>query len=88
MVQNLILAAVLVVAFFMSVSAFIFGIKVGKQLNNNQVPAVNINPIKAVTQVVEQWKENKQMEQAADELNDLMSASRESMLEHIKKEGK
>jgi hypothetical protein len=85
MIQNIILAATLIVAFFMCISAFLLGIKIGKQLSNNQVPTVQINPVKKVVQAVEQHKQIKQEEKLQDELEDIFSYSKESALNAIKR---
>jgi hypothetical protein len=86
MLNNLILAGTLILAFFMCISAFILGVKVGKQLGNNQVPTVNLNPIKAVTNAIEKHEQKKESEKLDDELQAILGATKESMLEAVKKE--
>jgi hypothetical protein len=79
--NNIILSATLIVAFFMCIGAYCLGLKHGKQLSNAIIPQVNINPVKPIVEAIEQKKEEKQ----AEVLIDIMSADRESMLQAIKK---
>jgi hypothetical protein len=88
MIQNLILAGTLVLAFFMSVSAFIWGIRIGKTLAEGKIPQVQINPVRMAIKAVEQHEQKKEEEKLQDELTDIMGATRESMLNAIKKEVK
>jgi hypothetical protein len=78
---NILIAAILIVAFFMCIKAYTLGLKHGKQLSNAIIPQVNINPVKPIVEAIEQKKEEKQ----AEVLVDIMSADRESMLQAIKK---
>lgn len=86
MIQNIILSATLIVAFFMCISSLLLGIKIGKSIGEGKLPTVQINPIKKVIQVVEQHKQNEQEEKAQDELSDILSYSKESALDAINKE--
>lgn len=88
MIQNIILAATLIVAFFMSVSAYTLGLKHGKQLSSNSIPNVTLNPVKKVVQAVEQHKAKQEEKEVVDELNEIMSATKESMIQAIKSEVK
>jgi len=88
MIQNIILAATLVVAFFLSISSFLLGLRMGKDLSNNKLPTVQLNPVKKAIQAVEQHKQSKQDKKLQDEYEDVMSASRETMLDAIGKEVK
>jgi hypothetical protein len=85
MIYNLIIAAILIVAFFMSISAYILGLKHGKQLSNNIIPSVNLNPTKPIIEAVKIHKENKVAESLQNELTDIMNADRDTMLNAIKK---
>lgn len=86
MIYNLIIAAILIVAFFMCIKAYMLGLKHGKQLSNNDdIPAVNLNPVKPIVEAVGQYKEDKKAEELQDELTDMMSADRDTMLKAIKK---
>lgn len=70
------------VFFIATMTAYTVGLKHGKQLAKGNIPKVNLNPVKAVVEVIEQKKEEKK---ADTELEDIMSATREGMLEAIKK---
>jgi hypothetical protein len=69
------------ILFLCTMTAYITGLKHGKAMSNNQIPQVNINPVKPIVEAIEQKKEEKQ----AEVLTDIMSADRESMLRAIKK---
>jgi len=84
LIQNLILAITLVVAFLLCISALIIGIKIGIEIGKGKLPTVTLNPVKKVIQAVEQHEAKKEETKLADELTDVMSASRESMLKAIK----
>lgn len=71
-----------VVFFLCTISAYILGLGHGKQLGNNKVPVINLNPVKAI---IEQAKGEKEEKKIDDELTDIMEYSRESALEAIKK---
>lgn len=83
MVQNIILAAVLIAAFFLSVSAFLFGLKLGKTIGESKLPTVTINPVKKVIQAVEQHEVKKEETKLQNEFEDVMGATKESMLQAI-----
>lgn len=80
--NNIILSATLIVAFFLCIGAYCLGLKHGKLLSNNQIPKIELNPLKPILQAVEQKKEEAK---ATGELTDIMDCSRETMLEAIKK---
>lgn len=88
MIQNTILAITLVVAFLLSISAFILGVKIGFQLKEGKLPTLDINPVKKVIKAVETHKAEKEAEETVSEIEDVMSASKESMLKAIKNEVK
>jgi hypothetical protein len=69
------------ILFLSTMTAYLTGLKHGKQLSNAIIPQVNINPVKPIVEAIEQKKEEKQ----AEVLIDIMSADRESMLQAIKK---
>lgn len=69
------------VFFIATISAYTLGLKHGKQLSNGNIPKINLNPTKTIVEV----KENKAQKKLDDELEDIMGATKESMLETIKK---
>ena len=50
MIYNLLITAILIVAFFSCICSFIWGCKVGKSLSKDNIPTVKLNPIKAYTE--------------------------------------
>jgi hypothetical protein len=81
MIYNILIATILIIAFFMCIGAYCLGLKHGKQLSNAVIPQVNINPVKPIVDAIEQKKEEKQ----AEVLVDIMEYSRESALNSIKR---
>jgi uncharacterized membrane protein len=86
MIQNIILAAILIVAFFMCISAYFLGLKHGKQLGNNQIPNINLNPTKPIFEAIQRNENKKKQDELMDELTDIMSADKESMLKALKED--
>ena len=86
MVYNLIIASILIAAFFMCIASFTVGIKTGKSLSEGKVPSINLNPIKPIIEAVERHETKKEDKQLDDELTDIMGATRETMLKAIKSE--
>lgn len=86
MVFMAILTVTLVVAFFMCISAYGLGVKHGLQFKDGRVPKVNLNPVRAITQVVERHEQKQEEKKAEEELSDIMSCTAESMLKAIKKD--
>jgi hypothetical protein len=70
--------------FIICITAYTLGLKHGKQLSNKEIPKINLNPIQSITEVVEGYREKKKVEEAEEELEDIMSASREGMLKSVK----
>lgn len=83
--NNIILAATLIGAFFMCILSYITGLKHGKQLSQAIVPKVSLNPLQPIVRAVEEHKNKKEEDKITDELEDIMGATKESMLETIKK---
>lgn len=83
---NIIITALLISAFFMCITSYILGLKHGKLLGNNQIPNIEINPVKKVVEAVEQHKAKKEEEKLTDELQIMMNITKESMLNAVKKE--
>lgn len=86
MIYNIIITALLISAFFMCISAFLWGVRIGKHLGNGVVPTPTLNPVKKVVEAVETHKAKKEEEQLTDELQAMMNISKESMLDAVKKE--
>ena len=82
--NNIILAITLVVAFFMCIKAYTLGLKHGKQLSNGIVPKLELNPIKPIIEAIEQHKETKEQIKITNDLDEVMGATKESMLNSIK----
>ena len=82
--NNVILAITLVVAFFMCIKAYILGLKHGKQLSNAIVPKIELNPIKPIVKVIETHKQTKEQIKITNDLDEVMGATKESMLNSIK----
>ena len=68
------------VFFIATMTAYTVGLRHGKQLSNGNIPKVNLNPVKAIVEA----KEKKETKKAEEELMDIMSATKEGMLEAIK----
>ena len=81
---NLIITALLIMSFFMCVSSFTIGIKMGKSLSSGKLPQFNINPIKTIKEYAEKVEAQKQEEILQEELSDILGATKESMLKAIK----
>jgi hypothetical protein len=62
MIYNLLIAIILIVAFFMTIKAYTLGFKHGKDVSKAITPTLNINPIKAVKQHIEAKEEKKKEE--------------------------
>lgn len=81
-----VLAAVLVIAFFMCISAYALGLSHGKQLSEGRVPKVDLNPVRAVTKAVERHEKKQEEKKADNDLNEIMSYNLNTALSAIKKE--
>lgn len=82
--NNIILAITLVVAFFMCISSFIWGVRVGKQLASGIIPKIDLNPVKPIIEAIDTHKQTKEEIKIKNDLDDVMGATRESMLNSIK----
>ena len=70
---------------FACVYCYTLGAKHGRVVRNDGVPHVQ-NPVSAVREAVQEVTERKAMEKQGSELEDIMSASRESMMKALDKE--
>lgn len=86
MIYNLVIAGTLILAFFMCISAYCLGHKHGKQVANGITPTVEINPVKKAVEAVQEHNAKKEEEKLDDELTEMMSVTKESMLNAVKKE--
>lgn len=84
--NNVILTAVLITAFFMCIKAYTIGLKHGKQLTNNQVPIINLNPVKPIVEAIETHEKKKEEQELTAQFDEVMSYTKESALDAIKKE--
>lgn len=81
MLMGLILGLVL---FLCVIKGYCLGLKHGKQLSNGIVPKLELNPIKHFTEAIETHKQSKEEIKIKNDLDDVMGATRESMLNSIK----
>ena len=68
------------VLFLCTIKAYTLGIKHNKQLSNGIIPKLNLNPISPITEAITHHKEDSKLK---DELDDLMGATKEGMLNSI-----
>lgn len=66
MIYDLLIAALLIVAFFMCILSFLWGFKLGKAIRNDTVPQVKLNPVKAYTEHREEKKKAVKEEKIQD----------------------
>lgn len=76
--------AVGLVFFICTIKAYTLGIGHGRQLANGNVPKVKLNPVRAVTEAIEQHTAKVEEKKADADLNDILNCSQESMLRAIK----
>jgi hypothetical protein len=86
MIYDIIIAGILVISFLICISAYSLGVKHGRQVRNDSVPRIDINPIKAINNAAETAKAKKEQEEQAEELDKVFSLSREDMLKAVKDE--
>jgi len=72
--------------FLCTTIAYTIGVQHGKELSKGNAPKMSLNPISPIIKAVEKHKEAKKVEALGEELADVMSYSRESALEAVKKE--
>lgn len=78
--------AIGLVFFYATIQAYILGHKHGKQVANGITPTVEINLVKKAVEAVQEHKAKKEEEKLDDELTEMMSVTKESMLNAVKKE--
>jgi len=83
---NLLITVLLIASFFMCLSSYWMGFRHGKQLNKDNIPKINLNPVKPIVEAVERVSESKNTAKLEEELVDVMSYSKETALHHVKKE--
>jgi len=74
------------VFFLCTITAYTLGLRHGRELAKGITPRLELNPIKPILKAVERVKEEKKVKELGEELADVMSYSRESALEAVKKE--
>ena len=74
------------VLFLCTITAYTLGIRHGRELAKGIMPRLSINPVKPILKAVERVKEEKKAKELGEELADVMSYSKESALEAVKKE--
>ena len=70
--------------FITCITAYTIGLKHGKAIQNGITPKVNLNPVKAITEAIEQHEQKKEEKETEAQLADVFSYSRESALKAIK----
>ena len=74
------------VLFLCTIKAYTLGIRHGRELTKGNIPKLSINPIPSIVRAVEKREEEKKAKELGEELADVMSYSKESALEAVKKE--
>ena len=74
------------VLFLCTIKAYTLGIRHGRELAKGNIPKLSINPIPSIVRAVEKREEEKKAKELGEELVDVMSYSKESALEAVKKE--
>jgi len=72
--------------FVIAMCSYVTGLKHGRELSKGNAPKLSLNPVKPILQAVERHKEEKKAKELGEELADVMSYSRESALEAVKRE--
>lgn len=73
-----------IIFFYCTIHAYILGIKHYKAICNNQIPEVNINPVKIVRDAVKEIKESKKEDIESNNMDEIFSYSKESAIESLK----
>lgn len=60
-----------IVFFLCALKAYVTGLEHGKKLVNNQVPSVNLNPVTAIKEVVEEHKSKAEEKKILDDMENL-----------------
>ena len=74
------------VLFIATVTAYTLGLRHGRELTKGNIPKLSINPIPSIVRAVEKREEEKRAKELGEELADVMSYTKESALEAVKKE--
>ena len=74
------------VFFLCTITAYTLGLRHGRELTKGNIPKLSINPIPSIVRAVEKREEKKKAKELGEELADVMSYSKESALEAVKKE--
>ena len=74
------------VIFIITITAYTLGLRHGRELTKGNIPKLSINPIPSIVRAVEKREEEKKAKELGEELADVMSYSKESALEAVKKE--
>jgi hypothetical protein len=81
MIYNLIIAGILILAFFMCISAYLLGVKHGKCMSKGNVPP---QPIKAVTDPIQRRLEEIKEEPMLDAIQNIMSYDANVAMQAVK----
>ena len=74
------------ILFLCSITVYTLGLRHGRELSKGIMPRLSINPIPSIVRAVEKREEEKRAKELGEELADVMSYSKESALEAVKKE--
>ena len=74
------------VLFIITITAYTLGLRHGRELAKGITPRLELNPIKPILKAVERVREEKKAKELGEELADVMSYSKESALEAVKRE--
>ena len=74
------------VIFIITITAYTLGLRHGRELAKGIMPRLSISPIPSIVRAVEKREEEKEAKELGEELADVMSYSKESALEAVKKE--
>ena len=86
MIELLIGLSLGAVLFIATITAYTLGLRHGRELSKGIMPRLELNPVKPILKAVERVKEEKKAKELGEELADVMSYSKESALEAVKKE--
>lgn len=87
MTYNLIITIILISSFFLCLKAYYTGLKHGKQLSAKNIPNININPLKSITNAIDTTTNPNPTKQQQEELlTDIFNYNADTALEAIKRQ--
>ena len=85
MTQQLFTILAILFLFGVTLLGFTYGLRLGMTTAKGEIPKPIKNPVKAVLEVVENHEAKKEADKLDQEFTDIMSATKESMLDAMKK---